>query len=127
MSKETKARPEITDEWIRAQDTVTSHEAAQYLGMSWWTLTELLRQGKLSCGRARLCPALRHGGGEKRGARLCPGGTWSYTIWGEKLYKFKHGEDTDDVVAQLREIYRQQEEINQKLAAVLEKLEGGAA
>ena len=111
MSKETKARPEITDEWIRAQDTVTSKVAAQYLGMSWWTLTELLRQGKLSCGRAR----------------LCPGGTWSYTIWGEKLYKFKHGEDTDDVETQLREICRQQQEIDRKLAAVLEALQGGAA
>ena len=111
MSKKTKARPEITDEWIRAQDTVTSHEAAQYLGMSWWTLTELLRQGKLSFGRAR----------------LCPGGTWRYTIWGEKLFRFKRGEDTDDVETTLREIQRQQQEIDRKLAAVLEALQGGAA
>lgn len=66
---------EITDAYILERDTVTTHEAAKYLGVTWPVLTANLKSGKYTFGSAT----------------LCPGGTYSYTIWAEKLYRFKHG------------------------------------
>ena len=74
---------EITDEYIRSQTTVPAKIAAQYLGMSWWTLTGLLQEGKAPYGTAK----------------LGRGGRWSYTIWGERLYRFHHGLDADPAAA----------------------------
>ena len=94
----------ITDEFIRSQTTVNTKTAAAYLGMSWWALTEMLQNDKAPFGTAR----------------LCPGGTWSYTIWGERLYRFKHGLDEDPAAAI----------IAQKLTeviALLSEWKGGAA
>lgn len=94
----------VTDEFIRSQTTVNTKTAAAYLGMSWWALTEMLQNDKAPFGTAR----------------LCPGGTWSYTIWGERLYRFKHGLDEDPAAAI----------IAQKLTEVIELLnewKGGAA
>ncbi len=94
----------ITDEYIRSRDTVTTKEAAAYLGMNWWSLTDMLQQGKTPFGIAR----------------LGKGGRWTYTIWGERLYRFKHGLDEDPAAAI----------IAQKLTEVIELLnewKGGAA
>ena len=66
---------EITDDFIRSQKTVTTHDAAKYLGVTWPVLTAGLKNGKFTFGSAT----------------LCRGGTYSYTIWGEKLYRFKNG------------------------------------
>ena len=90
----------ITDEYILAQTTVTTHDAAKYLGVTWPVLTANLKTGKYTFGSAT----------------LCRGGTYSYTIWAEKLYKFKHGIDQgmheeamilakkmDDLIAEIRD------------------------
>lgn len=74
---------EITDEYIRSQTTVPAKIAAKYLGMSWWKLTGELQEGKAPYGTAR----------------LGRGGRWSYTIWGERLYRFQHGLDADPAAA----------------------------
>jgi len=95
---------EITDQDILSMKTVPTKTAAAYLGMNWWALTDMLQQGKASFGHAR----------------LCPGGTWSYTILPERLYKYKHGLDCDQAA----------EIIAQKLAEVVELINewrGGAA
>lgn len=94
----------ITDEYILNRKTVSTKDAAAYLCISWWTLTDMLQQGKAPFGTAR----------------LCNGGTWSYTIWGERLYRFKHGLDEDPAAAI----------IAQKLTeviALLNEWKGGAA
>lgn len=104
MSKQGKDCAYLTDEYIRGQATITTKEAAKYLGMSWWALTGMLQQGKAPFGMAR----------------LCSGGTWSYTIWGERLYRFKHCLDEDPAAAI----------IAQKLTEVIKLLnewKGGAA
>lgn len=67
----------ITDEYIRSRDTVTTKEAAAYLGMNWWKLTDMLQQGKAPFGIA--C--------------LGKGGRCTYTIWGERLFQFKKAKD----------------------------------
>ena len=97
---------QITDEFILSQTTVKTKTAAAYLGMNWWTLTDMLQNGKAPFGTAR----------------LCPGGTWSYTIWAERLYQFKKAQDMQPTPIE--------ERIDRKLDELIELLKerkGGAA
>ncbi len=65
----------ITDEFVLSKDTLTTHEAADYLKISWWDLTEGLKKGKYKFGTA-----------------TCnPGGKYTYTIYAKQVYKFKQG------------------------------------
>ena len=88
----------ITDEYIRSRDTVTTKEAAAYLGMNWWSLTDMLQQGKAPFGIAR----------------LGKGGRWTYTIWGERLFQFKKAKDMQPAPLD--------ERIDQKLSELIELL-----
>ena len=91
-------RPVPTDDEIRSMNTVKTAVAARYLGISWWRLTDLLQKGTVSFGVAN----------------LCPGGTWRYTIWGEKLYKYKNGID--------QSAERQMQELAQKADALADEI-----
>ena len=96
----------ITDDMILSQKTVNTKTAAAYLGMSWWALTDMLQQGTAPFGTAR----------------LCPGGTWSYTIWPERLFIFKHGMDMKPKPIEV-DIQR----VIDELSKLLGELKGGAA
>ena len=104
------AKADITDEYILSQGTVSTKEAATYLGMSWWALTDMLQQGKASFGVAR----------------LGPGGRWTYTIWGELLYKFKHGIHADGHEG-MHEIADATKQVMDKLNHLLDLLEQRAS
>jgi len=65
----------ITDEYVQSKDTLTTHEAANYLKKSWWDLTDGLKNGRYKFGTA-----------------TCnPGGKYTYTIYARQVYNFKHG------------------------------------
>lgn len=65
----------ITDEYVLSKDTLTTHEAAEYLKKSWWDLTDGLKSGRYKFGTA-----------------TCnPGGKYTYTIYANQVYNFKHG------------------------------------
>ena len=104
------AKASITDEYILSQGTVSTKEAATYLGMSWWALTDMLQQGKARFGMAH------------RG----PGGRWSYTIWGKLLYKFKHGIPADNHET-LHEVAEAAKRATDALIHLLELLEPKAS
>ena len=67
--------PKITDEYVLSKETLTSQEAADYLHKSWWDLTSGLQDGTYKFGEARQTKS----------------GRWKYTIYSERIYKFKHG------------------------------------
>lgn len=67
----------IDDEYILSRKKVCTKDAADYLGMSWWTLVDGLRSGKFPFGTA------------KPGR----GGKWSYNIPSERIYRYKKGLD----------------------------------
>lgn len=73
----------ITDEYILNRKTVSTKDAAAYLCISWWMLTDMLQQGKAPFGYARQCPS----------------GKWAYTILPERLWRYKHGIDDDPAAA----------------------------
>ena len=65
----------LTDEDILSRDRLTTHEAASYLGKSWWDLTEGIKNGSYKFGTATRNPS----------------GKYTYTIYANQVYKFKHG------------------------------------
>ena len=65
----------ITDEYVLSKETLTTHEAADYLGISWWNLADGLRRGTYKFGTAKLSRS----------------GKYTYTVYAEQVYKFKHG------------------------------------
>ena len=91
----------ITDEYVQARETLTAAEAAAYLGISWWTLTDKLQKGEYSFGTAR----------------LGNGGRWTYTIWAKRVYQFKHGQDTD-LRTELRVLTQEVAKLNERLQTV---------
>lgn len=66
---------EITDEYVLSKDTLTTHETADYLGLSWWNLTIGIKNGTYRFGTATANPS----------------GKYTYTIYANQVYKFKHG------------------------------------
>lgn len=102
----------ITDEYVLSKETLTSHETAEYLGISWWTLSAGLKDGTYKFGTAVL------GKGGKR---------TKFTIYAKQVYKFKHGTyDVDqqqysDLIKLLRENAEQQKKITQLMAALILK------
>ncbi len=104
-------KEKITDEYVLNRDILTSHEAADYLGLSWWALTEGLKDGTYTFGTA------------KRGN----GGRYTFTIYAEQAYKFKHGtydlngQQYADLIKLLRENADQQKRIAQLIAALILK------
>lgn len=44
----------IDDEFVLSKDKLSTHEAAAYLGMSWWVLTDGLRNNEFPFGTAKL-------------------------------------------------------------------------
>lgn len=66
----------IDDSYVLGKDTLSTHEAAEYLGMSWWRLTEGLKNNEFTFGNAKLGRT---------------GTQYIYTIYGKKLYNYKHG------------------------------------
>lgn len=67
----------IDDEYVLGRKKITTQEAADYLGMNWWTLVDGLRNGNFPFGTAK--PG--------------NGGRWIYNIPGERLYRYKKGLD----------------------------------
>lgn len=74
------AKEKIDDSFVLSKDTLSTHEAADYLGMSWWRLTEGLKNNEFPFGTAKL---------GKTGTQ------YIYTIYADACYKFKHGEITE--------------------------------
>lgn len=106
------AKKDITDEYVLSKDLLTSHEAADYLGISWWVLTDGLKTGTYKFGTAR------------RGN----GGRYTFTIYAEQVYKFKHGTyDVDqqqyaNLIGLLKENAEQQRKIIKLMSTlILEK------
>ena len=84
----------ITDDYVLSKETLTSHEAADYLGISWWNLTDGLKTGTYRFGTAKANKS----------------GKYTYTIYAKQAYNFKHGTyDVDqqqyaDLVKKLDEV-----------------------
>lgn len=94
----------IDDEYVLSRNTLTTDEARKYLGMSWWELTDGLRNKELPFGTAK----------------LGRGGKWTYNIPCERIYKYKKGLDLPTPEEELKQLII-------KLIEMLEQFYGGGA
>ena len=103
------AKKEITDEYVLSKEKLTSHEAADYLGISWWNLTDGLKDGTYTFGTSVT----------GRGGRTV------YTIYAKQVYDFKHGtydvnkQQYADLIALLKENAEQQKKIVKLMSTLI--------
>ena len=96
----------IDDEFVLSRDRLSTHEAAAYLGMSWWRLTDGLRNNEFPFGTAKLGRT---------------GTQYIYTIYAEACYRFKHGEtakpagDTQELISLFKEALLLMNEVVSKM------------
>lgn len=79
------AQVKIDDSFVLGKDKLSTHEAADYLGMSWWRLTEGLKNNEFPFGTAKLGRT---------------GTQYIYTIYAEACYRFKHGQSASSESSQ---------------------------
>ncbi len=103
------AKKEITDEYVLSKEKLTSHEAADYLGISWWNLADGLKDGTYTFGTAVT----------GRGGRTV------FTIYAKQVYDFKHGtydvnkQQYADLITLLKENAEQQKKIVKLMSALI--------
>ena len=102
-------KKEITDEYVLSKEKLTSHEAADYLGISWWNLSDGLKNGTYTFGTAAT----------GRGGRTV------FTIYAKQVYDFKHGtcdinkQQYADLITLLKENAEQQKKIVKLMSALI--------
>ena len=102
-------KKEITDEYVLSKEKLTSHEAADYLGISWWNLSDGLKNGTYTFGTATT----------GRGGRTV------FTIYAKQVYDFKHG--TCDINKQqyIEKIYEFLSNLGYRISTEEQKLMDG--
>lgn len=102
------ANKKIDDSYVLGKDKLTTHEAADYLGMSWWRLTAGLQRNEFPFGTATL---------GKTGTQ------YIYTIYAEAVYNFKHGIVTNDN-SKIIELFKEAIELMTKAITLMEERQG---